>query len=182
MHDSRYPTFTLGFRYALPLSGAGSSFSSAAFGLKQVIDLENHSMFRYSFEIGSFLSTRKVLFPDYRHLDTQPQEVQTGTFFDSYELLKFYKYSSSNEFAELKLQYRSQLLILKRLPLISDRIWSENVYFKYACNPYLNHYMELGYGLGNIIGITNLGVFVGYENFRYRSAGLKLSLGLDMIR
>jgi hypothetical protein len=182
MHESKYPTFSLGFNYAFPAYGSGSSYSSMEMGIKQIIDIGNWSMFRYSIKFGSFFNSNRVLFPDYNHLNTQTQAVMVGTFFDSYQLLDYYKSSSAQGFFELKMQYRSQLLLLKRLPLLSDRIWSENVYFKYAYNVLLNHYFETGYGMGNILGLANIGIFMAYQDFRYKSTGLKLCLGIDRIR
>jgi hypothetical protein len=180
MVESKYPTFSLGYKQAFLISG--TSFSIMEFGIKQVIDIGSWSMFRYAISFGSFLSTRGILFPDYHHLNTQQQALMIGTNFDSFQLLDYYKNSCTGKFIEIQTQYRSQLLLLKRLPILSDRIWSENVYLKYASNEQLHNYIEAGYGLGNILGLTNIGIFVAFENFSYRATGLKLCLGIDKIR
>ena len=180
MHESKYPTFRLGYKQAI--SGTGSAFSLAELGIKQIIEIGNWSMFRYSIAMGSFLKTSTIAFPDYHHMNSQPQAVMIGTYFDSFQLLDYYKYSCTGNFIEIQTQYRSQLLLLKRLPIISDRIWSENIFLRYANNNQLHNFIEAGYSLGNIFGLANVGIFVAYENFRYRTIGLKLCLGIDRIR
>jgi hypothetical protein len=183
MHESKYPTFNLGLNYAIPISASGgSSFSSMELSIKQTKDIGNWSMFRYAIRLGSFLNRPKVCFPDYYHFNTQPQALMAGTFFEAYQLLDFYKSSTTGKFLEVQIQYRSQLMLLKRLPLISDCIWSENFYLKYLSTPVVNNYLETGYGLGNVLGIVNIGVFADFENFRYRTTELKLCLGIDRIR
>lgn len=183
MHESKYPTFGIAINYAVPISaGTGSSFCSAQIGLKQAIDLGNWSMFRYTVQLGSFISQSKVQFPDFYHFNTQPQPLMVGTFFDSYQLLDYYNTSTTGRFLEVQMQYRSQLLLLKRLPLISDRIWSENLYFKFLSTPVLNNYIETGYGLGNVLGVINIGVFAAFRNLKYHATELKLCLGIDRTR
>jgi hypothetical protein len=180
MFESKYPTFNLGLNYAIPISAKGnSSFRSLELGIKQTLDFGYFSMFRYSLRIGSFLNTTHVAFPDYYHFNTQPQGLMVGTFYDSYQLLDYYRFSTDNEFIDIHVQYRNQLLLLKRLPLISNRIWSENIYLKYLSTPQLHNYLEVGYAVGNIMGIVNIGVFSGFENFRYKATQVKFCLGID---
>ena len=136
----------------------------------------------YQYARSGFLNTSARAFPDYHHLNSQPQAVMIGTYFDSFQLLDYYKYSCTGNFIEIQTQYRSQLLLLKRLPIISDRIWSENIFLRYANNNQLHNFIEAGYSMGNILGLANVGIFVAYENFRYRSTGIKLCLGIDRTR
>lgn len=114
-------------------------------------------------------------FSEYKHFNTQSLPVMVSGFGKSFQLLDFYKYSTDDQYLEGHLHYKSRLLLLKRLPVISKRIWTENLYVNYFNTSSLHNYLELGYGFGNIIALGNLGVFVSFEDGKYQATGVKVS-------
>jgi hypothetical protein len=104
--------------------------------------------------------------------------VLASGFEKSFQLINYYKHSTSDQYIEGHLHYKTRLLLIKRLPIISKRIWSENLYVNYLATPTLKNYVELGYGIGNILAVGNLGVFTSFENGKYQSVGVKVGFEL----
>jgi len=96
----------------------------------------------------------------------------------SFNLLEYYRYSASGTYLEAHVYYATPFLLLKFFPFFSNRLWQEGVQFNYLHTDRIKNYMELGYTIG--LG-WQAGVFAGFENFRYRSFGVKLSLPVGRI-
>jgi len=179
MEQSKYPTFNLNYTGALSgVFGSNSSYQYINLGVDHHIALKNLASLNYSISYGKFFDVTRIHFSEYKHFNTQPLPVMVAGFEKSFQLLDYYKFSTSDQYFEGHIHYKSRLLLLKRLPIISKRIWTENLYLNYLTTPSLNNYVELGYGIGNIMALGNLGVFTSFENGKYQSVGVKVSIGL----
>jgi hypothetical protein len=179
MEQSKYPTFNLNYTGALSgVFGSNSSYQYINLGVDHHIALKNSASLNYSISYGKFFDVSRIHFSEYKHFNTQPLPVIIAGFEKSFQLLDYYKYSTADQYIEGHIHYKSRLLLLKRLPIISKRIWTENLYVNYLTTPSLNNYVELGYGIGNIMALGNLGVFTSFENGKYQSVGVKVSIGL----
>jgi hypothetical protein len=180
MAHTKYPTFNLTYTQGIDgVFGSNSSFQLITGGLTLNIKLNHFSTFRYAIEGGKYFNVSNIHFSDFKHFNTQPLPVTTAGFAGSFQLLDYYKYSTSKYYVEGHLQYQSQLLVLKYLPLLSRTMWSENLYFNYLSTPSLKHYTEMGYSLGNVLFMADLGVYASFINGKYNSIGCKISIGFD---
>ena len=178
MVNSKYPTFNIAYKSGISgIFGSNSSYHLVSGGIKQKIEFSNGASLNYRVEAGSFFNVNQIHFSEFRHFNTQPLPVSINGFKESFQLLDFYRYSTLQRYLEGHAHYETQLLMLKYLPFISNTFWSENIYFNYLSTPVLKNYVELGYGLGNIMLLGELGGFVSFENGKYRSAGVRLSIG-----
>src|SRR5208283_4303674 len=122
---SKYPTFNLNYKAAIPgILGSNSLFQTVWGGVSQRIETENKNMIRYSLEAGWFYEVKDILFIEFKHFNTQPIPVQLSNFENSFQLLTYYQYSTSQKYIEGHFQYQTDLLFLKRMPWISNRLWT----------------------------------------------------------
>lgn len=178
MMHSKYPTFGVNYTSGINgLLGSNASYQRVTGSINQRVRLSDWSTFSYRVEAGNYFNVKQIHFSEFKHFNTQPLPVSIDGFKESFQLLGFYKYSTSQRYLEGHAHYETQLLLLKYLPYISNTIWSENIYFNYLTTPLLTHYTEIGYGLGNIALMGELGGFVSFENGKYRSAGVRLCIG-----
>jgi len=174
---SKYPTFDLSYKTAINgVFQSDSKYHLIEGGVKQKINLKYGASLNYNFLFGSFFNVGRIHFSEFRHFNTQPLPVTLSTFEQSFQLLDFYKYSTSERFIEGHVHYETQLLLLKYLPFVGFTNWSENIYINYLSTPILKNHMEFGYGLNNIALLANLGIFTSFENGRYKSVGAKVSI------
>jgi hypothetical protein len=174
---SRFPTFNLNYKTAIAgVFDSNSKYHLVTGGVNQNIKLKYDASFDYGMQLGAFFNVDRIHFSEFKHFNTQQLPITLSNFEQSFQLLDFYRYSTSQRFIEGHVHYESQLLLLKYLPLLGFTRWSENLYFNYLSTPVLKNYTEFGYGLNNILLLANVGVFASFENGKYKSFGAKLSI------
>ena len=179
MVRSKYPSFGISYTLAVPgIAGSKESFGRLEGSIKQHLQVGLQSELRYSLNAGVFTQVHSISFPSFRHFATEPVPVYIGSMNSNFQLLNFYRYSTSDKYLEGHVSFSSSLLLLKRLPYFSNRIWSENLFLNYLAVPGMPDYLETGYGLGNVMGILNLGIFCSFDSFSFQAAGFRISLPL----
>jgi len=174
MVRSKYPTFWTKLKVAGVNNRADfSQFVHVEAGVFQTIRAGAGNEFAYSLTYGDFLSKKNLFFADYKHFNTQAIPVVVGEFSNSYQLLDYYSHSTNNAWASGFLRYESPFLALKYLPLISNRMWKEDLYLSWLYTKGRTPYWEVGYGLTQIGLFGGVGVFAGFEGQKFSMVGLK---------
>ena len=176
---SKYPSYSLEYKGAFSgIFGSDSRYDLVKLGIRQTIDFGINDHFSYVVNAGKFMNKDKVYFEDFEHFNTQ----STGFLFSSYEnsfrLLPFYEYSTSKQFLDVHANWESRRLILKQLPILKNSSASENIFVNYLITSELTNYVETGYGLNNLFLLLNIEAVAGFENGKYRSAGVRVSVNL----
>ena len=182
MVKSDFPTFFTTWQKGVNgLLDSDSNFDQIAFGVRQQIETGLMQKFSYMLRGGGFVNRKNVFFPDFRHFNTVEIPVTMGSITQqSFNLLEYYRYSTSGTYLEAHTYYETPFLLLKFLPFFSNRmLWKEGAQLDYLYTDGIRNYVELGYTIGGVVWQT--GVFVGFENFKYRSFGVKLSLPIREI-
>jgi hypothetical protein len=147
--------------------------------MRQRIKFGINELFSYNLNAGTFLNSSKVYFEEFQHFNTQ----STGFMFNggdnSFRLLPFYQYSTQKSFFEAHANWESRRLFLKQLPIIRNSSFSENLFVHFLTTPEMKNYTEFGYGLKRVFMFLNVDAVAGFENGKYRSSGVKVSLNLN---
>jgi hypothetical protein len=172
---SVYPTFSLSWKKGIPdLLGGQTNYQFIKATIHQDIDLEMSVRLNYNLSAGMFPGNKPTDFSEFNHFATQPLTVGVKDFSSNFQLLDYYKYSTNDRFIEGHFSYSTPYLILKRLPLIRDRVWTEKLMVNYLYTPVLRNYTEIGYSIGN--ELYNIGVFGSFRNLNSDRFGVKVSL------
>jgi len=91
----------------------------------------------------------------------------------------YYSLSTPELFGEAHLRYTTPYLLLKLLPGLSNTLIRENLIFSYLGSRYHANYTEVGYSLSEIFFFGEAGLFVGFDDLKYRSFGFKIILRLN---
>lgn len=178
--ERKYPTYSLEYAGAFSgVFGSDSRFDLVKLGIHQKIGFGISDHFSYSVNTGWFINNRKVYFEDFQHFNTQPTSFMFSASGNSFRLLPFYEYSTSKQFLESHVNWQARRMLLKLLPVIKNLSASENLFVNFISTPELKNYVETGYGLSNLFLILNVEAVAGFENGKYRSAGIKVSLNLN---
>ncbi len=170
------PTFTLQWKKAIPAGSFDTDFDLVTLGVKQLIKPGHEASLEYLVETGYFLNNNTMYFDDFKHFQTQPLIVGIKNPYTVFQMGNYYRYSTDSYFAEGHLVYTTNSLLLKRLPLIRNRMWKENLTINYLYVPDYKHCIEFGYGIGNYL--YNIGFYAGFEEDAFRMAGLRISLSV----
>jgi hypothetical protein len=172
---SVYPTFSVIWRKGVPsLLGGETNYQFIRASVFQNLNLGNSVNLEYVVSAGVFPGRKPVYFSEFNHFAAQPLTVGVKGFLNTFQLLDYYRYSTNDRFVEGHVGYSTPYLLLKRLPLIRDRVWTEKAMINYLYTPVLGHYTEVGYAIGN--ELYNIGVFGSFRGLNGDRVGVKVSL------
>ena len=178
--SSDYPTFSVEWQKGVKsLFDSESNFDYISIGVRQTLVPGLMQSLSYAVNGGIYVNSKKVYFPDFKHFTTIEIPFTIGSIRSrSFNLLEYYRYSTSEHYVSTHLYYITPFMFLKFLPFFSNRmLWQEGVQLNFLYTPEIKNYVEAGYVIG-IMNAWETGVFVGFENFKYRSFGAKLSIPL----
>jgi len=177
--ESKFPTYSLMYKSALSnVLGSDVSYDLVKLGIRQKINFGIDDHFSYSAEAGKFLNRNRVYFDDFQHFNTQSTGFMFSAVENCFRLLPFYQYSTSDQFLEGHANWQTRRLILKQLPVIRNSSISEKLFVNVLSTPEMKNYVETGYGISNLFLLLNVEAVAGFENGKFRSAGIKVSLNL----
>lgn len=132
--------------------------------------------FKWRLRAAGYLDNRNLSFFDFFHINSQPLALLLNNYEDAFMIPSYYSLSTPDFYAEAHLKYTSPYLLLKLLPGLSNTLMRENISFSYLGSGFNQNYSEIGYSLSEILFIGELGVYVGFDDLKYRSTGLKVIL------
>ncbi len=134
------------------------------------------SEFRWNFRTGGFLDNRYVPFYDFFHFNTQPLPVILNNYNYAFRLPDYYSLSTPEFFGEAHIKYTTSYLLLKYLPGFSKTLMRENLSLSWLGSRLHRNYTEIGYSISEILFMGELGVFAGFEDLKFKSAGARFIL------
>lgn len=176
---SKYPTYSISYKGAFSnVFGSDTRYDLLKLGMRQNIKFGIDDHVAYSVNAGSFLNSSKVYFEDFQHFNTQSVVFGFNSFENSFRLLPFYEYSTQKSFLDAHISWQSRRLILKQLPILKNSSMSENLFVNFLSTPQIKNYMEAGYGLNKMFLLMNVEAVAGFENGKFRSAGIRVSVNI----
>ncbi|MCL2651576.1 MAG: DUF5686 and carboxypeptidase regulatory-like domain-containing protein [Candidatus Azobacteroides sp.] len=178
---SRFPTFMIDFHQGIGgFSGADySTFSCLELGVKQTVPLGIFEKFSYRLVAGKFLNTNPFNYIDYKHFNTGGNIwLNFSDWSNSYALLPLYTYSTNRNWVQAFATYQTDYLIIKRLPFLQGKLFTESIHAKFLHTPDKKYYSEWGYSVNLFANTAVAGVFFSFDSFRYNAFGLQLSFPL----
>lgn len=176
---SKWPTFGLFYTYAIPINSNYSQYHFLNFSVDQKVDFYGVSSIKYKLNTGMYMGTKNVHFSNFKHFKTIAEPFTTRNIKNDFFLLNNYEYSTSKKFFEGHFQYSTQFLILKRLPWISNQLWTENLFFNCLYVEGHRPYYETGYSVGQIFFQGEIGVFAGFKGSEFHGVGIKAIFDID---
>jgi hypothetical protein len=178
--DSDWPTFDLtwqhGFNDFREIKPGLRQYDMFRFEASRNSSIGAFSNFRWRVRAAGFLDNRSLTFYDFFHINSQPLPLLINNYEDAFMIPSFYSLSTPEFYAEAHIKYTTPYLLLKLLPGFSNTLMRENLSLSYLGSRYHLNYTELGYSISEIMFLGELGVYVGFDDIRYRSVGLKAVL------
>ena len=132
------------------------------------------SEFSWRVKAGGFLNNSTLPYYDFSHFNSQPLIFLLDNYEDAFMLPACYSLSTPELFGELHVKYTTPYLLIKLLPGLSNTLMRENLSFSYLGSRYHKNYSEFGYSISEIFLVAELGVWVGFEDIKFKSFGAKL--------
>ena len=178
---SSYPSFSVSYQRGIKglLDGA-ADFERWEASISQNKDINKFSSFNYFLCGGIFTNNRNMHFSNFKHFDIYEFILMNRGLDYKFYTLKMYSASTNEWYLSGFLKYKTAYLLLKHLPFLEAKNMNENIYVSYLYTPELKNYMETGYAVTDIFSVANIGVFVGFNNFKYNQWGIRFSLNIPI--
>ncbi|MDR0823661.1 MAG: DUF5686 family protein, partial [Prevotella sp.] len=143
------------------------------------LKLSEFSSFDYQVEGGGFIGNRdKIHFADYQHFNTSNVTINLKSPFFSFMLLDNYAASTNEYWIRTNINYESKYILLKRLPFLQGKMFSESLHLKNLYTPDMKLYTEAGYSV-NFTMLLNVGAFVSFQKTEYKDFGIRILFDLE---
>lgn len=174
---SRFPTFLLDYERGLHILKNSGKYERIEVAMQQMIRLKQVNYIAYRLGAGCFTNQDDLYFVDYvnfanRNLPQSWDDEIGGTF----QMLDSRWYNASSHYVQGNLTYESPFILLYPVSKLLSFIQKERLYAGVLFMPYLNPYIELGYGFAT--HLFDAGVFVGNEKGKFTSIGCKFTFEL----
>ncbi|WP_430812301.1 MULTISPECIES: DUF5686 and carboxypeptidase regulatory-like domain-containing protein [unclassified Carboxylicivirga] len=177
---SRYPTIRLKYQRGINnLLGSDADYEQISGEVSQKKEWGISNAFNWQVGAGYFTRNRQMHFSRFRHFNTSEIPVNFKSWENAYMLLDDYRHSTNEWYAQAHASYTTPYLLLKFLPVLSNRLWTENLYASYLTQPHYKNYAEVGYSLNQIFLIGSTGVFAGFEDGRYARWGFRVGININ---
>jgi hypothetical protein len=175
---SDWPTFSLRWKHGINefsgLSDRLKQFDMFMFEASKSRNIGAFSEFRWRVRSGGFIDNRDLPFYDFFHINSQPVIMLLNNYEDAFMLPAYYSMSTPEFFGEAHVKYTTPYLLVKLLPGLSNTLMRENLSFSYIGSRYHRSYTEIGYSISEVLLLMEIGVYVGFEDVKYRSTGAKV--------
>jgi len=179
---SRFPSFEVEYQQGINaylLKKNYSNFTRLELAVNQTIPFGVFDKFTYKLVAGKFFNTNSFNYIDYKHFNTGGAVWLNFTDWNtSYALLPLYTYSTNKNWIQAFATYQTDYLIIKRLPFLQGKLFSESIHAKFLHTPDKSCYSEWGYSINSFANMAVAGIFFSFDSFRYNSFGFQLSLPL----
>ncbi len=175
---SDWPTFSLTWKHGInefkDLPDKIKHFDAISYEINSNRDLGGFNEISWNFRSGGFINNRSVPYYDFFHFNSQSLPFLIENYMGAFMLSEYYSLSTPEFFAEAHIKYTTPYLLLKLLPVLSNTLMRENLSLSYLGARYNKNYTEIGYSLSEFMFFGMVGVYVGFEDFRYKQVGAKL--------
>ncbi|MCP4311653.1 MAG: carboxypeptidase-like regulatory domain-containing protein [Bacteroidetes bacterium] len=162
--DSKWPTFSIAYRKAIPAEANGwSDYSMTEAKIRHSFDVGLLSQIDWSLAAGAFTDTTSIYFSDYKHFKSNPLYIDMADLDEALMFSDYYKASTQRYWVNLQTTLSSSYLLIKYLPWFSERLWKEALDLAYLHTPGTPNYFQLGYRLEDIFFMIDMGVYVGFR-------------------
>lgn len=179
---SDWPTFNLnwkhGFSETAESSGEYNQFDMISIDASKRYETGAFSEFRWRVSTGGIINNSNITYYDFFHFNAQPLPVLLDDYQDVFRIPAYYSLSTPRFYAESHTKYTTPYLLLKYLPGLSNTLMRENISLSVLGTRGRPFYTELGYSISEISFFGELGVYAGFDKFKYRSIGVRLILKL----
>lgn len=175
MSHSDYPTFSVSVKQGIQAFDRSADYLFFEGGVEHEKEAGFFPVLSWAVNGGWFARNESLHFSQFKHFNTSAVPVRI-TRSPAFRLLDDYEASTNEWYLQGHLKYASPYLLLKRLPVLSNRLWQESLHFDYLHTPLLHNYTQAGYSIDQILFMGSIGVFAGFEDGKYKHWGVSAVL------
>ena len=144
---SKYPVLDISYRKGIrDFAGSDVNYDFLKAGISDDMSFGLLGTIHYTVSVGKFLNKNFLYLMDAHHFNGN-RTLFSSFRLDDFKLLDYYKYSTTDPYAEAHAEHNFGGFILNKIPLIRKLKLTEVAGVHYLHSDNLNNYMELSIGL-----------------------------------
>jgi hypothetical protein len=174
---SDFPEAEFEIRHAIPaLTGSNADYTFLQAGFKHQIEVGINRFFGFSVGAGIFAAKKNIFFPDFAHFLGNRTILQTHDRYASFRILDYYKYSTADKFVRAHAHYQFRKFLLTQITPIRFMGWKERFFANVLQTPLGENYLELGFGIDNIVRVFSLEGVTSFQNGKFYQWGIRIGI------
>lgn len=174
-------TFDIAYRSGVEVASFnGANFKHVEVGYNQNFSPGIRGKFFVDIRAGSFLETTPPIFIDFKHFAGNESPFLMENPVGSYRLLPYYLYSTYNRYASAQVLYQFRKFIFTQFPIMRLTGLKEIAYVSYLVTPSSGNYVEVGYGLDNLLRFLRVEAAAQFIDGRYTGFGVKVGVATSI--
>ena len=171
------PVFRLDYRKGISgILGSDVDYDLIELGVRQGVKFGIRGKLDYQITAGSFLNTRSLYFPDFKHFNGNRFFLTFTEPLTGFRLLDYYPFSTSDRFLTAVAHYHFRKFLASRIPKLRLMGVQENIFAGYLTTPASGHYLEAGYGLDGILRIFRVEAAFSFLNGARQNPGFRIGI------
>lgn len=175
-YGSAYPRLNIHYKKGMPFLNSKVNYDLVDLNVDHELDFKLFGMTEYHLNSGTFLNSTNLYFPDFTHFNGNLLVISPVNP-DAFQLLDYYRYSTTHAFAEAHISHHFNGFWLNKIPLIRKLKWQEVIslnYLKTATSP---HYLEWGVGIEHMFKFLRIDYYQAFQNGTYSMQGFRFGFG-----
>lgn len=173
---SRYPALTIDYRKATGFTGSGADYDAVKCSASGKLGFKLFGESSYTVSAGKFITDKSVGFMDYTHFDGN-RTIFLSSNPQSFQLLSYYKYSTTNPYAEVHLEHNFAGFIFNKIPWFCNLKLDEIAGINYLSSAGIPQYAEFYAGISKLQTLQIDFAIAFMKNARVAD-GIRIGLGL----
>ncbi|HWR99882.1 MAG TPA: DUF5686 family protein, partial [Prolixibacteraceae bacterium] len=180
MSHSDFPTFRIGYEKGFKnIFSSTSDYDYLHAGINHAIEFSQTSSLAWEIDGGWYANSSQLHFSEFAHAMTQTSPVLQREFRHAFYARNYYELSTSDRYVNGFVSFKSPLILLKYLPVLSNTLWREMIWAGYYGSPANPHHTEIGYTLLEVFYTFNVGVFAGFDKLEFTRFGVNMSFRIS---
>lgn len=182
---SRWPTFNFMFKRSLgSLVNTESDYSQIALKLTRKKNFALTDKVDWEVGAGAMFDASNASFADWKHFAGSKKMIAISDMASGYKgfvMFDAYSLSTNDWYANVALHYQSQSFLIKKIPFLSNWLYTEELFLKSVMFGGKDFYSEIGYGLGHVFLIFRATAFVSFINEKFDAVNLRMSVSIPKL-
>ena len=177
IYASKYPELTFTYKRAFNVLGSDLNYDFMELLVTDNISLGLVGQSNVAIAGGGFLNDNSLTFVDFKHFNgNQTSFSDVGTIV-KFELLPFYRFSTSDYFFEAHYEHHFNEFIFNKLPLIKKLNLQAVASANYLNTKEIGNYVEFGAGIEHIFKFMRIDYYWAYRDADFFARGFRVGVG-----
>lgn len=173
IYSSKYPELHITYKRGF----ADVNYDFVSLRVEDDISLGLTGRSTYSFETGSFLSSKDLTFVDFKHFAGNQTNLSQVDKRYKFELLPFYMFSTGGTYLEGHFEHHFNEFIFNKLPLVRKLDLQAVASANYLTTKTIGNYFELGAGIEHIFKFMRVDYWWAVRNGSSFANGFRIGVG-----